>query len=178
MINLIPPEQKKELLLQRNINLAYILGTIFVVSLLCLSLIFLFLKFYTLTYIVSQNNSSPGNNIINIESIKKEIVAYNLQINNLNSFYNSKIYFSKMISSLLGQGLPKGIYITNIASEIKNKKIESSVYGFAQTREDLTAFKNNIEANKNITSPYFSPDSWTKSDNINFYLTFQYENAK
>lgn len=176
MINLLPPEQKKELFLKKRIKLNIILGSVFTIFIICLVLVLLFLKFYLLINILSlEPQTANKNKLFELAEAKKEIANYNSKINNFKSFYDNQLYFSQMINSVLQTEIPNGIYIIYILSEKKDNKIETTIYGFSDLRENLILFKDNISKNKVIKSAYFSPESWTKSSNINFYLTFQYE---
>lgn len=179
MINLLPPEQKKELLLKKKIHLIIVLGSVFTIFIICLSLILLSLKFYLLITIYSMEfQTANTKDLLKLTEAKKEITEYNFKINNLKSFYENQLFFNEMLRSTLEVDIPKGVYIIYILSEKNNNEIETTIYGFSDLRENLILFKDNIDKSNIIKSPYFSPDSWTKTSNINFYLTFKYEKQK
>lgn len=178
-INLLPPEEKNELFLKQINRLVFVLSTILFVSLLCFLLILLSVKFYILgnvylqAQIIDEQKSQAD-----LNEIKKEVVEYNQKITNLKFFYQSQTKFSKMLETFFNIQMPSGIRLIDISSTAKGKVIETTVYGFSESRDDLILFKENIEKESNIKKPYFSPESWTKSSSINFNLSFQYENQK
>jgi Tfp pilus assembly protein PilN len=176
MINLLPQNQKNELFLKKTSRLIMVLGITFLIFLVCLVLILFSLKFYILIDVfIQKEQETSQKDFSELNKIKKEIEDYNAKIYNFKSFYDKQIYFSKMLESIFKIDIPKGVYIIYLSSEKKGDKIESTIYGYSDLRENLILFKNNIEKEKNIINPYFSPDSWTKVDKINFYLSFQYE---
>ncbi len=176
MINLLPPEQKNELVLKRKTRLIIVLGSAFTVFILCFVLVLLFIKFYLLVKLISSDVQEVNEiSLEKLEESKKEVSNYNLKIDSLKSFYDNQILFNKMLEYFLKVDIPKGVYIIYISSEKKDNKINTAIYGFSDLRENLVLFKDNIDKNKYIKSPYFSPESWIKNNNINFNLTFQYE---
>ncbi len=179
MTNLLPPEQKKELLLKNRERLAIILGTIVLIFLVCLIMILLSIKFYILTDIISQNNilvqTEKEYKTSEFIELKNTIQRYNTNIVKVNYFYGEEIYFSSILKIISNIPRPDGVYFTNLSlnRDNKNKKIEASVAGFSSSRENLLVFKKNIEENKEIKEPYFSPESWTTPQGVRFYLTFK-----
>ena len=153
-----------------------ILGIVFLIFLICLVLVLFSLKFYLLTDVFAQKEQETRQkDFFELTKTKKEIGDYNKKISDFKSFYDEQIYFGKMLESIFKIDIPKGVYIIYLSSEKKGKKIESTIYGYSDLRENLILFKNNIEKEKSIINPYFSQDSWTKVEKINFYLSFQYE---
>lgn len=176
MTNLLPPEKKEEIIFKKKTRLIIIIGSIFAIFFSCLTLILFSLNYYLLIDISSKKSKVVNNkDLSELSEIKKELTGYNLKINNLESFYSNHLHFSKMLGFLSEIEIPEGVYIIYISSELKENKINITIYGFSDLRENLVLFKNSIEKSKIIMSPYFSPESWTKSSDINFYLTFAYE---
>lgn len=179
MINLLPPEEKKELSLKNRNRLIIIIGSVFLAALVCMVFILIFVKVYIAGENISQKEkireigTSYGK--IDFFEAEKEIVKYNKDMENLKSFYSGRAYFGKMLDSVSGVNFPKGVYLAGI-SAVKGpeKGLKVDVYGFSETRDSLLVFKENVEAEENIKNPIFSQDSWVKKENINFHLTFQY----
>jgi hypothetical protein len=182
MINLLPPEEKQKLFLEKKKKLAIILGTVILVSLICLTLILLSIKFYILAETDEQRNmlkqaiqEKQTSDFINLSSI---IQKYNGTLDQLDSFYKKEIYFSQTLEIITDVPSPKGLYLTNFSfSRDKSGVVQASVSGISNTREDLLLFKKNIEEDKKIKNPYFSPGSWINQKNVNFSLTFEINSA-
>lgn len=176
MINLLPQNQKNELLFKRTGRLIMVLGITFLIFLVCLVLVLFSLKFYLLIDVFTQKEQATSQkDFSELAKTKKEIGDYNTKISSFKSFYEKQIYFSKMLESIFKIDIPSGVNIIYLSSEKKGNKIESTIYGYSDLRDNLILFKNNIEKEKSIINPYFSQDSWTRVDKINFYLNFQYE---
>jgi len=183
MINLLPPKEKEELLLQRNKKLVMVLGNTVLVVLVCLILILLSLKFYILSEIsyqksnldIAEKNYQMPTNL----SVKDMIVGYNESLKKVDDFYKKEIYMSDAIKDILSVPRSGAIYFKEItinrsnANKISPEKIKVSLYGVSNTRNDLIVYKNNIESNKKIKNVYFPPDSWVKNKDVNFYLDFE-----
>jgi hypothetical protein len=137
------------------------------------------LKFYLLIDIFAQKEQIISKeDLSSLDKTKDEIKSYNTKISNLKDFYSNQIYYGEMIEAILKINIPKGVEIIYISSEKSGSNIKTTIYGFSDLRENLILFKNNIENDSIIKNPYFPPESWTKISNINFYLTFEYENQK
>jgi hypothetical protein len=179
MINLLPPEEKKELLLKNRERLVVILGITAFVSLMCLILILLSINFYILTEVVFQKNvleqTEKSYKTPVFLSFQDTIKKYNNALTKLNYFYREEIYFSQILKIISNIQRPAGLYLTDISlnRNDENKNIKVLVSGFSPSREDLLIFKKNIEDDRGIKNPYFSPESWTNPQNVRFYLTFE-----
>lgn len=179
MTNLLPPEEKNELFLKNKKRLVVILGITALVSLVCFILILLSVNFYILTKIVSQKNileqTEEKYKTTVFLNFKDAIQKYNNVLVQLNSFYEKEIYFSQILKIISNIQRPEGLYLSDLSlnRDSENKKIKVVTSGFSGSREDLLIFKKNIEENKEIKNPYFSPESWTNPQNVKFYLTFE-----
>jgi len=179
MINLLPPENKKELLAQSNKHLVAVLIFIIIIALICFVLVLIYIKFYLLSEIsLYKNQIQEKNNILSSEKLEKQINTYNNSFKEIKNFYEKNISFTEMIKYFLQSEMPVGVRLNSLSADIKEGNIEVSIYGFSDTRDNLIKFKDNLMNNKYIKSPYFSPESWTKNKSINFYLKFQYEEQK
>lgn len=179
MINLLPPKEKEELLFQKKRNLVIVLGSMTVISLVCLSLVLLSLKFYVLQQVIYKKailqSTQKEYQTADFLALKNYIQKYNTTLNIVDNFYKKEIYFSDALKTIVGIERPSGIYFTSVAIE-KSKtdnNVKITIYGTSNTRDELVLFKHNIESNNNITNAYFPPDSWIKPTNVNFYVTFE-----
>jgi hypothetical protein len=181
MINLLPSEEKEKILLKKKEKLITILGTTVLVSLICLILILASIKIY----IASETDSLK----IVLEQAEKEyqtpdflnfkdiVQKYNKIVIQLENFYEQKLYFSQALETISNIQRPEGLYLTDLSfSKNENKKIKVTVAGISDSRENLLVFKKSIEETQKIENPYFSPETWTKPENINFNLSFEISN--
>ena len=178
MINLLPPEEKQKLFLEKKRKLAVILGIIALVFLACLTLVLLSIKFYILAETDYQKNIlkqiQQENQITDLENYNNIIQKYNKILDQISSFYKEEIYFSQVLKDISDIPNPKGLRLTNFSlNRGQNRKIKVNVSGASSTRDDLILFKKNIEDDKKIKNPYFSPESWINPKNVNFSLSFE-----
>ena len=182
MINLLPPKEKEGIISERNEKLAVVLGNLFIISLVCLALVLISLKFY----ILSEDTYSK----INLESVKEKyqtseflslkesIQKYNADLIKIDDFYKKEIYFSDALKVILNTKRPSGLYLNSInISEILNIKesdrVKAVISGVSNTRDDLQVFRDNLENNKKIVNVYFPPNSWVKPADVNFSITLE-----
>jgi len=178
MINLLPTEEKHALLAESKKKLATIWGAVILISLICLTLILLSIKFYILTETDSQKNilkqteqKNKTPDFVNFNSI---IEKYNVTLAQLDSFYEKEVYFSQALNLINKTLIPGGLYFENFSlSRDKNGMVNVTVSGSSITRDVLLIFKKSVEENKEIINPYFSPESWIKQKDVNFSLTFK-----
>ncbi|MBI2054268.1 MAG: hypothetical protein HYT36_02960 [Candidatus Staskawiczbacteria bacterium] len=179
MTNLLPEEEKKELLLKNKEKLIIILGTIVLVSLICLILILFSVKYYVMTGLIYQKSlleqAEKNYKTQQFINFKDAILKYNGILVKIRLFYNEEIYFSETLKILSDIARPDGVYLTDIYlnRDDENKKIKMVAAGISDSRENLLVFKKNVEENKEIKNPYFSPESWTDSKDVKFHLNFE-----
>ncbi len=185
MINLLPPEDKKYLLLEKNKKLLIVLGNVFLISLVSLLLLLSALKFYMLGDIDSKkyilDNSEKGYQTPDFESLAQLIIKHNADLAKVDNFYKKEIYFNDILKTIFEIKKPVGLYFKSISIDKMKEnnlpqqagKVKVTISGFSDTRDNLLIFRDNINSNKKIENAYFPPDSWIKSKDITFYLTFQ-----
>ena len=179
MINLLPPKEKEELLLQKNKKLAIVLGNMVLISLACLILVLFSLKFYILAEISYQkiilDNTERKHLTQDVLSLKDVIKKYNTSLVKMDNFYKKEIYLSDTLKTILGIQRPNGTYLKGIAinRDRDDNKVKVNLSGISDKRDNLLIFKDNIENNEKIENVYFPPDSWVKDKDIIFYLTFE-----
>ena len=192
MINLLPPKEKEKLLFEKNKKLTIVLGNIIIISLVCLILILFSLNLYILGDVNYQriilDNTKKKYQTQDFLLFQNLIKKYNASLVQVDNFYKEEIYFSDILKTISEIERPKGVYLTSLTiNKVKEKnlgvsatskslasgKIKVTIFGISDTRDNLLAFKENIENNKEITNIYFPPNSWIKPSNINFNLTFE-----
>jgi len=184
MINLLPQEEKQKLFLAKKEKLAAIYGIIVLISLLCLTLVLLSIKFYILAdtdyqkYALKQAKQLSENKALT--DLNVVIEKYNGTLAQLDSFYKKEIYFNQALETITNIPVPKGLYLNNFSLDRnEDGSVKASVSGISDTRDHLLTFKKNIEDSAEIKDSYFSPESWISPKDISFSLTFEiYKNGK
>jgi hypothetical protein len=178
MINLLPAEEKQELIFEKKRKLAMIFGIVVLVVLICLILILLSIKFYllsqtdaarsTLEYTKMQSKS------IDFDNYALIIKDYNEKLSRLDNFYSKEIYFDNALNIILNVPRSENLKFTNFSlNRTEDDKINISISGTSETRDDLLAFKKSIEETEKIKNPVFSSASWISPNDVKFSLTFQ-----
>ncbi|MCX6718588.1 MAG: hypothetical protein NTY81_03255 [Candidatus Staskawiczbacteria bacterium] len=178
MINLLPAEEKQKLLSEKKRRLAIVLGITALISLFCFVLILLSIKFYILAETDFQKNilkqTQQEAETPDFASLSDSIQKYNEILAQVDSFYENEIYFNQALKIITDIPSPKNLHLTNFSLNREDSgNIQASVAGVSDTRDDLLAFKQNIENSKKIKNPYFSSESWISPKNVNFSLTFE-----
>jgi len=175
MINLLPPNKKEELFLEQVKKMVFVIGGLAVISLVCFILILLSIKFYILREVVHQKTILAEAGNANLFETKKIVEKYNEILPDIASFYKGKIYFSDALSDILKIKNSSGLYLSEISLDKgTGGAIKTVISGISDTRENLTILKNSVETDPKIKNSQFSPDSWIKEKNTNFYLTFEF----
>ncbi len=182
MINLLPPEAKKEILMERKKKMV-LLNWIFVLSLLILSVLAMYaILFYLQDRADSleawlEESSLSSEKIANQETLGK-IDSFNLSFEKLNAFYRQKVHISEVLEKI-AKVLPENIYLKefsvspNLVDNSQSKKIDSlNVYisGFSLTREDLLLLESDMKSFEKFNFPL---TNLVKAADIDFYLTFK-----
>jgi Tfp pilus assembly protein PilN len=177
MINLLPKKEKEILIQEQEKRLIIILGIVILAALLCLILVLFSIKIYLkgkieiqkiiLEHFEKELKSSK------LKEIKEELKLINQTFLKLNSFYQKKVDFTKILEKI-SKTLPKETFLTNLSLDLSaEREVICNLSGFAKNREVLLEFKKNLEAN--FQKVYFSPASWLKPTNfnVNFLAIFE-----
>lgn len=184
MINLLPPEQKKALFLERNKKLIIVIGNMTLISLVCFVLVLFALKFYILEYVsykkTELENTAKRYQTPELTYYKSLIQKYNSSLIKVENFYKTASSVSEVLKTISGIERPEGLYLTNLAVEkLKDETgFKVTAAGKSKTRDDLLTFKNNIEYNEMIANAYFPPEDWVKPRDITFYFNFEINPSK
>ncbi len=177
MINLLPPQEKQELLKERQKNLVVVLTGITAIALVCLMLILFSIKLYILEEIGAQRTMLEGieeqYRASDAMSLKKSIEGYNARVATMNYFYGSQLRSSQALELLLAISRPEGVRLTNLdlQQDEQAKTANVVISGTSNTRDDLLQFKNTLEGAPGITNVNFPPESWVKPAGIEFTVT-------
>jgi|SRR3990167_4142097 len=180
MINLLPQKERDVIYSKQVEKLINVLGMTILIGLVCLVLILLSVKLYISGQTSLQKFELEGAQKIiqspNSLNLQNTVLKYNDALSRASSFYVDQVYMSQILDILSGITRPEGLYFTGISLDATQKNKESVgiiVSGISDTRDGLTIFKKNIEEEKKIGAAYFPPESWVKSQNINFNVTLE-----
>jgi hypothetical protein len=182
MINLLPEKEKEVLRLDQIKNLTIILGSIILVSLVCLILILMAIKFYLLQDVEYQKflfqQAQKKYQSAETATIKGTIQKYNDALPQVLSFYKKEIYFSDVLNIISEIQKSQGLNFTKISLDGQNdsRKINIIIAGISADRDSLVDFQKKLQGEQKFKNVSFSPDSWINPTNSNFNVTFEYDN--
>ncbi len=178
-INLLPKEERQNLSNKKREKLSVVLGMILVISLVAFAMVLLALKFYILQELVVQqsilSDAQHQNEDPSISSYTALIKKYNNDLAKADTFYKNQSYTSSILQTMLSINPANSISIADLSMKKAddNTGFNITISGTADTRDNLILFKDALGENNKIKNVYFSPDSWIKPDNVNFYLTLE-----
>ncbi len=181
MINLLPLKQKQALLQEERFRLTLILGTLFLAFLICLSLILFLIKNYTLWDLEAQKIliQEKERTLSLSQELEKEMKEANLFLANLISFYDEKVSAAQVLE-IIDDTLTDGVYLTGFDFAIpvikREEKSRIALRGFSPDRETLLTFQSNLKNKERFSEIYFSPESWIEPENVEFNVTFRFNN--
>jgi len=176
MINLLPKEQKLEILTLRKLVLLSIWEILAICFFISLALIFLLVKVFIESEIKVNEiflNEKEKEVALN-RPLEEKIENFNLFLSQIYSFYQNQIIFSEVLDKVF-QKIPEGIYLTNFNISLKKEKerqLDIALSGFSPTRELLLSLKENLEREKDFLNIVFPIETWAKKENIYFTTTF------
>lgn len=181
MINLLPPEEKEKLFLEKKKRMVSILWFLVLFFIVCLILILLSIRIYLRAQVKAQeaflSEIKQESGRTEIKEFQERVNLINSELTKLNSFYQKKIYFSEIIEKI-SKTLPQETYLTNLSVIFSPaKKIKVSLSGFSPTREILFEFLKNLEKEQDFKEVSFPPANWVKAKDIDFFITFEISQA-
>jgi len=176
-LNLLPPQEKNELKLERLYHWLIFYGsaTILIVLLFVvfLALIWSFILIQLKTYTVNLENTKTSFQGQSIENQQKLISSFNRQLEKINQIQNDHKYYSPILAHLAGL-IPSGIRIDAFAVD---KQGNCTLTGYAQRRSQLLLLKEALEKSsffEKIDNPI---SNLTKQTDINFSFKFAVKSA-
>lgn len=174
MLNLLPLQQKGELLQEERWKLSLILGILILIFLLFLILFLLSIKFTISSKVQSEKiireTEEKEFEKVEIQNLRGKIVLINQNLAKLVIFYEEQTHLTGILEKISGILAPE-MYLTSLSYQEAISKI--SLSGFAPTREILFDFQKNLE--KEFKNVDFPPKNWVKPTNIDFQATFEIE---
>ncbi len=177
MINLLPPQQKSELVSEERFKLSVILGIVILSSLISFILILFALKVYLLGQLEVQNiffeqKVSANPQIVELE---KEMTDSNKIITDLSSFYSKEYSLVEILNKIV-EIVPSGVSFNSLSLQPVKEgqyKVRVSISGFSLTRESLLEFKGKIEGEESFKEVSFPSSVWVEPTNIAFTVNFK-----
>ena len=128
MINLIPPQQKKELLREESFRAVLILGTVILFFLVSLVLILFSIKIYIQGVTRSLETMAESErkllHLDELQELRQVVEARNREILDLKSFYEKQTYSLPVVNKIYG-ALPLGIRLTSLSWEKETGQVFS-----------------------------------------------------
>lgn len=190
MINLLPAYEKQELKLEEVQIKISIVFAYFLCCLGLLILIFFLLNHYIVLETVEFDNAvltkTQELESYQFQDFKEATVKVNQKLAMVQLFQQDEIFISPFFEEVIAL-TEQGITFTSV-SFIKNTRLIPkeeperpigelyagvNLAGIALTREVLYSFKKILEGQKHFQQVYFSPDSWTESQDASFSVNFE-----
>lgn len=182
MLNLLPPQQKKELLEEENWKLTLILMTVFTFFLTALFFVLLLINIIILSNLeiqrinLSQQGKTPDN--LQAQILEKDLADFNQTISGLDIFYQNQFVITDTIAQISKLLLSSDLYLTDFsfvsfASQQKEFIGQISLSGFASKRNSLMNFKKELEKIENFQEINFPSSNWIRPININFTVNLK-----
>jgi hypothetical protein len=171
MINLLPPEQIKELKEEENLKVLLNIFLLVLFFFLFLFLILLSIRFYLSGALDSQKILlEKEEKILDLEK-ENEIKKYNEILSKIEKFYQKKVFLFPKAENFF-EKIPQSIYLRELETKIDKKgEISFFVSGFSKNRESLLNLIKILKENYQEVS--FSPEILLKESEIDFSITFK-----
>ncbi len=188
MINLLPEKEKRVLSIEqiwRKVFLCLVFSLVFLAFLI---LILFFLRTYiyseasSLKDIVLEKEAELGAS--EFQGFKKTIEGANQNFSRTKKFWQDQIFITPVFEKLSAL-TQETIYFTSFSfkkifqekkTDGRKEEIFAEIYisGWAQNRESLFLFKNNLEREGSFQEVNFSLESWVRPTNVNFSLSLRF----
>jgi hypothetical protein len=171
MINLLPPEQIKELKEEENLKVLLNIFLLVLFFFLFLFLILLSIRFYLSGKLEAQKILlEKEEKILDLEK-ENEIKKHNEILSKIEKFYQKKIFLFPKAENFF-EKIPQSIYLRELETKIDKKgEISFFISGFSKNRESLLNLIKILKENYQEVS--FSPEILLKESEIDFSITFK-----
>jgi len=171
-LNLLPPEEKENLLSNRLSRKITLLG----INFIALLAIFIFLLIAILFAIniklkIAQDNLEVIQNNLKIEKFKNlqlTIKQINDEIDSLDKIQTNYRHYSEFLKDITAI-IPSTIFVKKISIDTQNKVI---LEGWSQSRDSLLALQENLKKSNNFEKIENPLTNLVKPINIDFQLSF------
>ena len=182
MINLLPPKEKKELLVENNLKVTVILGYLSVLFLVCLSLLFISINIFIKGGIETQkilfDQREKELETFKMQALQNDLVSFNETLASLKSFYRNEDDFVDILERI-SNTVPGEMNLSNLSVSPQSKGgIVCNLSGFSPDRDLLLELKDNLEKEGLFIDVYFPPANWVKPTDINFTASFKINDSE
>ncbi|MFH1611780.1 MAG: PilN domain-containing protein [bacterium] len=173
-INLLPPQNKKELEVLNSKDLIISLATWIIIFLVSFSLILATIFIYLNILLRSQNRlidtKQDDVRVQQLIETEKNIINANRLINLV---YDKQAHFLNWTLSMKEISLitPNSIYLTSF--DYRSESNEINIVGWSNTRDDLLSFQEILESNDFFTDVKSPIANLLKRENINFNISLK-----
>jgi len=174
MINLLPPQAKRELYWRRQLKIVVIIEILVIFCLLVLWLAFLALKVNIVTQkeVVKTTAKLEEPKIKQISAIKEEINTINKTLEKINQIYEEQILVSEVLTKIASL-LPQDAYLENFVFEREINEVR--IVGKIQTLTSLNQFKELLKNEPRFSDVELSIGSYVPTKEIEFQARFTLE---
>jgi len=177
MINLLPPQQKKELQNEEKFTVILILEVVFIAFLITLSLLLYLVDISVINELDAEKIilESAEKSVALNENMEQELLQTDNYLSGLLSFYKEKNDFAGVLSKIPAS-LPDGVVLNgiNLSVSAKDKNIlQVSIAGFSPDREKIIRLNDNLAREKSFYEIAIPPENLLKPSNINFTASFK-----
>jgi len=174
MINLLPPLYQQELRQEENRRLILILGILFLIFLISITLILFSVKLFIQGKLESVNVlldlEEKTLQTSEIQSLRERVNSVNQNLSKLNAFYEKQISSISILEKVF-KTLPPEIYLSAFSWQKNTSQV--AISGFSPNREVLFLFQKNLEESKEFSGIELPTQNWIKPVNIDFRVTFK-----
>lgn len=182
MINLLPPENKKEIIQEQNLKIVIILGILVLIFFVCFSLILFSMKIFVSEKAEAQRflleEKEKELQSSQMQVLESDLAEFNKRILQLESFYQKQFKLSEPLGKI-STFFSSEIYLNNLSITLQTSKegvlqANCILSGFSPTREYLLKLKENMEKEESFKDIYFPPANWMNATSINFTVSFKF----
>ncbi|MDD5145484.1 MAG: hypothetical protein PHF44_01365 [Candidatus Pacebacteria bacterium] len=177
MINLLPTEEKQNLLEEEKLKLVLILGLIVLFFFMSLSLVFLSIRILISSQVEAEKLNLESKkaefNKEEIQKFREDIIKNNKIILELSDFYKQKTDLTAFLAKI-SDLVPSDISLSEISVRFtESGNCQVSLLGFSPVAENLSQLIDNLEKEKeDFSQIYLPPSTWGKTKDIDFNLSF------
>lgn len=172
MINLLPPQYKKEFFKEENRRIALILGLLVLSFFLSLALILFSIKIHISGKAEAQKIlvDLEQTELSQVKHLEEKLNSVNQDFSKLDSFYQAQFRLTEFLERI-PKIIPEGIYLTSFSYQ--RNPLQVNLTGFSPTVEALFDFKNNLEGQEDFKEVRFPSAVWVKLVDINWSCSFK-----
>lgn len=111
---------------------------------------------------------------IGFQQFKQLLTETNEKIIRLQSFKQKTVAITSLLGQLAEQ-VPSDIFFTNFSFQTSFPQSDINAAGFAESRDSLFQFKQDLEEVDGLNNVYFQPSSWVKPMDADFSFRAQYQ---